>query len=165
MSFRHCESSLSGVKHGWRCVLRTTQITAPQLLPCPALTHLPARQRIGVTIPSNRLGRSSHHAARQALLTRLVIDTTPPKLPVNRRTASSSAMPSTVLARTRTNDALSNTPNPATCGFHGTATPNVTRTTTVIVFRSIRHCSPPSCPSCCVRPASWYTVCRRSAAS
>jgi hypothetical protein len=27
------------------------------LWPCPALTHLPARQRIGVTTPSNRLGR------------------------------------------------------------------------------------------------------------
>ena len=58
----------------------TTQITPghthtrthAHTLPCPPLTlrNQAGRQRIGVTTPSNRLGRTFHHAARQALLTK-----------------------------------------------------------------------------------------------
>jgi hypothetical protein len=74
--FATASTSSPGLESDWRVLLATTQISF-QDFPCPALTHLQARQRIGVTTLSNRLRCSFHHAGRQALLTRLVY-TTPP---------------------------------------------------------------------------------------
>ncbi|KAH6861531.1 hypothetical protein B0T12DRAFT_391294 [Alternaria alternata] len=127
-------------------------------LPEPRKSHL----RIGVTTPSNRLGRSSNHAARQALLTRLVVYTTPPNFPVKRRTTSSSAILSTSLARTRANDAHLNATNAPTCTFHGTSIANITRTMTVIVSEVAAAALLSSCRD---RPSSWHGLYTQSTAS